>query len=44
MASYRVTQLKVTIGYILLLAVFLFSLLFVHKEMETLSAVDDQQN
>lgn len=44
MASYRFTKLKVTIGYTLLLAILLFSLVFVHHEMETLSAVDDQQN
>ncbi len=44
MASYRFTKLKVTIGYTLLLAILLFSLVFVHHEMETLSAADDQQN
>lgn len=44
MASYRFTKLKVTIGYALLLAILLFSLVFVHHEMETLSAADDQQN
>ena len=43
MASYRFTKLKVTIGYTLLLAILLFSLVFVHHEMETLSAADDQQ-
>ena len=42
MASYRSTKLKVTIGYTLLLAILLFSLVFVHREMETLSAADDQ--
>lgn len=44
MASYRFTKLKVTIGYALLLAILLFSLVFVHHEMKTLSAADDQQN
>lgn len=44
MASYRFTKLKVTIGYTLLLAILLFSLVFVHHEMKTLSAADDQQN
>ena len=38
MASFRFTKLKITIGYILLLAILLFSLVFVHQEMETLSA------
>ena len=31
-------------GYTLLLAILLFSLVFVHREMETLSAADDQEN
>lgn len=44
MASYRFTKLKVTVGYLLLLAILLFSLVFVHREMEALSAADDQQN
>lgn len=44
MASFRFTKLKVTIGYTLLLAILLFSLVFVHQEMETLSAADDQEN
>lgn len=44
MASERSTQLKVTIGYSLLLAILIFSLVFVHREMEALSAADDQQN
>ena len=43
MASFRSTKLKITIGYILLLAILLFSLVFVHQEMETLSAADDQR-
>lgn len=44
MASFRFTKLKITIGYTLLLAILLFSLLFVHREMEVLSAADNQQN
>lgn len=44
MASYRSTKLKVAVGYTLLLAILLFSLVFVHQEMETLSAADDQEN
>ena len=44
MAPFRFTKLKVTIGYTLLLAILLFSLVFVHQEMEALSAADDQQN
>ena len=44
MASFRFTKLKITAGYTLLLAILLFSLVFVHREMETLSTADDQQN
>lgn len=44
MASYRFTKLKIAAGYALLLAILLFSLVFVHREMEALSAADDQQN
>lgn len=44
MASYRFTKLKVTVGYTLLLSILLFSLLFVHRELETLSAADVEQN
>ena len=44
MVSYRFTKLKITAGYTLLLAILLFSLVFVHREMEALSAADDQQN
>lgn len=44
MASFRFTKLKITVGYTLLLAILLFSLVFVHHEMEALSAADDQQN
>lgn len=44
MASYRSTKLKVAVGYTLLLAILFFSLVFVHQEMETLSAADDQEN
>ena len=44
MTSFRFTKLKITAGYTLLLAILLFSLVFVHREMEALSAADDQQN
>ena len=44
MASFRFTKLKITAGYTLLLAILLFSLVFVHREMEALAAADDQQN
>lgn len=44
MASFRFTKLKITVGYTLLLAILFFSLLFVHQEMEILSAADNQQN
>lgn len=44
MVSFRFTKLKITAGYTLLLAILLFSLVFVHREMEALSAADDQQN
>ena len=44
MASFRFTKLKITAGCTLLLAILLFSLVFVHREMEALSAADDQQN
>ena len=44
MASFRFTKLKITAGYTLLLAILLFSLVFVHREMEALSAADGQQN
>ena len=44
MASFRFTKLKITACYTLLLAILLFSLVFVHREMEALSAADDQQN
>lgn len=40
----RTTKIKVTVGYSLLLAVLLFSLFFVRKEVEKLSAFDDQQD
>ena len=36
MASFRFTKLKITAGYTLLLAILLFSLVFVHREMEAL--------
>lgn len=44
MTPSRFTKVKITIGYSLLLAILLFSLVFVHREMETLSTSDDQQN
>ncbi len=44
MASLRFTKLKITAGYTLLLAILLFSLVFVHREVEALSAADDKQN
>ena len=44
MTPYRFTKIKIAIGYSLLLAVLLFSLLFVRWEMENLAASDDQQN
>ena len=44
MATFRFTKLKITAGYTLLLAILLFSLVFVHREMEALLAADDQQN
>lgn len=39
----RTTKVKVAVGYTLLLAVLLFSLFFVQREMEKLSAADDQE-
>lgn len=44
MTPSRFTKVKIAIGYSLLLAILLFSLVFVHREMETLTASDDQQN
>lgn len=44
MTPSRFTKVKIAIGYSLLLAILLFSLVFVHRELETLSASDDQQN
>lgn len=44
MIPYRFTKIKIAVGYSLLLAVLLFSLLFVRWEMEKLAASDDQQN
>lgn len=44
MTPSRFTKVKIAIGYSLLLAILGFSLVFVHREMETLSASDDQQN
>ena len=44
MASFRFTKLKITAGYTLLLAILLFSLVFVHREMEALSAPSNGYN
>ena len=44
MSSMRSTKQKITIGYTLLLAILLFSLVFVYQEMEKLSSVDDLQD
>lgn len=44
MAPSRFTKFKLAVGYSLLLAVLLYSLVFVRREMETLSASDDLQN
>lgn len=44
MSPSRFTKLKITIGYSLLLAILLFSLIFVRREMAVLSSVDDMQN
>ena len=40
----RTTKVKVAVGYSLLLAVLLFSLFFVRREVEKLSASDDQED
>ena len=40
----RFTKVKIAAGYTLLLVVLLFSLLFVHREMEKLSDTDDVQS
>ncbi len=44
MSSFRFTKLKITVGYVLLLGILSFSLLFVYREMGKLSAADDRQN
>lgn len=44
MAPFRSTKLKITIGYTLLLAILLFSLVFVYHEMENLATADDMQD
>lgn len=44
MTPYRFTKFKIAVGYSLLLALLLFSLLFVQREMENLSASDEQQS
>lgn len=44
MVPSRFTKVKIAAGYALLLAVLLFSLLFVRREMETLAASDNEQS
>lgn len=44
MIPLRSTKQKITIGYVLLLGILLFSLVFVYHEMKTLSTADDMQN
>lgn len=44
MAPFRSTKLKITIGYTSLLAILLFSLVFVYHEMENLATADDMQD
>lgn len=44
MGAFRFTKLKITIGYILLLAMLFFTLVFVYAKMVELSAVDNQQS
>ena len=40
----NVTKLKITLGYLLLLAVLMFLLLFVHREVKILSAADSRRD
>lgn len=44
MVPSRFTNLKIALGYFLLLAVLLFVLVFIHREMKFLSEADTQQN
>ena len=44
MSSFRFTKLKITIGYVLMLAIVLFSLSFVYNELEKMTAADSQQS
>ena len=44
MSSFRSTKLKIAIGYSLLLAMLIFSLVFVYHEMENLSTADNLQD
>ena len=39
----RFTRIKITTGYLLLLSVIIFSLLFIHKEIQNLSVLDTEQ-
>lgn len=44
MVPSRFTNLKIALGYSLLLAVLLFTLVFIHREMKLLSEVDTRQS
>lgn len=44
MSSFRSTKLKIAVGYSLLLAMLIFSLIFVYREMENLSSADNLQD
>lgn len=44
MVPSRFTNLKIALGYSLLLAVLLFALVFIHREMKLLSEVDTQRS
>jgi len=44
MSSFRSTKLKIAVGYSLLLAMLIFSLVFVYHEMENLSTADNLQD
>lgn len=41
--SSHSTRIKIATGYLLLLSVIIFSLFFIHKEMENLSVMDTEQ-
>ncbi len=44
MVPSRFTNLKIALGYFILLAILLFVLVFIHREMKLLSEADTQQN